>query len=369
MRSPVLLLIFNRPEAVRASFACIRAARPARLYVAADGPRPHKAGEDVLCSQARAAATAVDWPCEVKTLFRKRNLGCAQAVSSALTWFFQQEPEGVVLEDDLSAHPDFFPFCDDMLAHYRETDKVMHISGNNFQFGLRRGTASYYFSCFPHCWGWASWARAWQRFDSAMPGLSSFLQNELPGMFTSPDTLEYFRHELTSTNAGKTDSWAFRWTYSIWRDRGLCVLPNVNLAGNFGFNAQGTHTLQRSIFEMVPVQPLGTLVHADVLERDYVADDCSGRLVFSWRGSSLESLLEEIAGRMENSRLEGARGLLNRAREFYGELPQVLHMDALLALKEGDAEAVLRHVETLCGHFPEYAAQNKVTGLIRAMRT
>jgi hypothetical protein len=368
MRSPVLFLIFNRPRHTKSTFAAIRKAAPPRLYIAADGPRSHKADEGILCEQARATATAVDWPCEVKTLFRNSNMGCAKAVSSALTWFFKHEPEGIVLEDDLLPHPDFFPFCDNMLEYWRDTDKIMHIGSNNFQFGIRRGSASYYFSCIQHCWGWASWARAWQHFDYEMTGLNNFLRDELPGMFTSPDTLEYFQNELTSTQKGTCDSWAFRWTYSIWKNNGLCIIPNMNLVGNFGFDSKGTHTMTKNIFTMVPVQPLGTLTHGNILERDYDADDSTGRLLFSCFGNSLTSLLVECVARLESGQLEGARILLNRTRECFGQSPKLLHIDALIALREGDRQAASQHVETLCASFSEYAANNNILSLVRATR-
>lgn len=79
-----LLLIFNRPDPTTKVFEAIRAARPARLYVAADGPRPDRFGEAERCARAREIATAVDWPCQVRTLFRNANLGCKRAMSGAL---------------------------------------------------------------------------------------------------------------------------------------------------------------------------------------------------------------------------------------------------------------------------------------------
>src|SRR2546423_9963098 len=93
----VLLLVFRRPEQTRRMFECIRRARPSRLYVAADGPRPGRPGEAALCEEARRIATSVDWPCSVQTLFRNENLGCRVGVSTALDWFFEHENEGIVV--------------------------------------------------------------------------------------------------------------------------------------------------------------------------------------------------------------------------------------------------------------------------------
>src|SRR5690606_2235152 len=120
LNTAVLFLVFNRPDVTAKCFEAIRAARPARLYVAADGPRSDRLGEAERCEQVRAIATAVDWPCEVKTLFRAENLGCRRAVSGALDWFFEAEPEGIVLEDDCLASPDWFRFAEEMLERYRD---------------------------------------------------------------------------------------------------------------------------------------------------------------------------------------------------------------------------------------------------------
>src|SRR5687767_10048535 len=87
----VLFIIFNRPETTRQVFNAIRNARPKRLYIAADGPRENVPGDVEKCEEAKLIATAVDWDCEVRTLFREENLGCGQGPCSAITWFFEHE--------------------------------------------------------------------------------------------------------------------------------------------------------------------------------------------------------------------------------------------------------------------------------------
>jgi hypothetical protein len=84
MKSAVLFLIFNRPETTIQVFERIRAARPPKLYISADGPRSNRPGELERCKEARKIALGVDWPCEVKTLFRENNLGCKIGVASLL---------------------------------------------------------------------------------------------------------------------------------------------------------------------------------------------------------------------------------------------------------------------------------------------
>lgn len=146
-------------------FEAIRQAKPPRLYVAADGPRFNREGEVDRVIQVRQIASAVDWPCELKTLFRNENLGCKKAVSSGIDWFFENEQQGIILEDDCLPHPDFFTFCETLLNRYANDDRVWVITGDNFQDGQWRGEGSYYFSCYNSVWGWASWRRAWVKRD------------------------------------------------------------------------------------------------------------------------------------------------------------------------------------------------------------
>ena len=168
VHTAVLFLVFNRPETTKQVFEAIRQAKPPRLYVAADGAREGKPGESERVEQVRQIATEVDWPCEVKTLFRDKNLGCKQAVSSAIDWFFDNEEQGIILEDDCLPHPDFFTFCETLLKRYATDERVWVITGDNFQDGQKRGDGSYYFSRYNHVWGWASWRRAWSKRDMSI---------------------------------------------------------------------------------------------------------------------------------------------------------------------------------------------------------
>ena len=134
-QTPILFVIFNRPDTTKRVFESIRKIRPAKFYIAADGPRPTKEGESKLCEETRNITEDIDWPCEVHRKYSEQNLGCKKGVSSAITWFFDNVEEGVILEDDCLPDPSFFSFCEELLSKYRNTDKVKMISGDNFQFG------------------------------------------------------------------------------------------------------------------------------------------------------------------------------------------------------------------------------------------
>jgi hypothetical protein len=243
LQTAVLFLVFNRPDTTEQVFEAIRRAKPPRLYVAADGPRANREREAERASQVREIATAVDWPCEVKTLFRDENLGCKQAVSSGIDWFFENEEQGIILEDDCLPHPDFFTFCETLLNRYASDERVWVVTGDNFQDGQQRGDGSYYFSRYNHVWGWASWRRAWSKRDMEIKFWPKW-KNSPEWKAWLPDSVErkYWAKIFDQMYRQEIDTWDYPWTASVWFHGGLTVTPNVNLVSNIGFGQEATHT-------------------------------------------------------------------------------------------------------------------------------
>lgn len=242
--TPILLLIFNRPEITLQVFNQIKAVKPQYLYVAADGPRPGRPDDIIACSQTREIINQVGWPCEVKTLFRNENLGCGLAVSSAINWFFEQVEEGIILEDDCLPDVSFFPFCSELLTKYKEDKDVYLISGMNRQNGIMRGNASYYFSNYTVTWGWASWRRAWSKYSFDMPDAEEqFSNRNLDLAFQSVNEKKYWRNKIINLQTEKVKStWDYQWRFAIWRNKGIGITPNVNLVINLGLRNSSTHT-------------------------------------------------------------------------------------------------------------------------------
>ena len=176
---PILFVVFNRYETTLRVFQVIRQQEPSRLFIAADGPRLNRSDDLEKCNQVRQIVDLVDWDCEVITLFRDANLGCRDAVSSAINWFFSHVDKGIILEDDCLPVPFFFSFCQEMLEYYQSDDRVMMVSGDNFQNGIQRGKGSYYFSKCCHIWGWATWKRAWDKYDVEMKSFPDFRKQNL----------------------------------------------------------------------------------------------------------------------------------------------------------------------------------------------
>lgn len=239
-RSPVCMMVFNRVNHTARVFEAVRKARPPVLLLVADGPRANRPAEPALCEEVRRIVTQVDWPCVVKTDFSKANQGPTKRIASGLNWAFEQEERCVILEDDCVPSPDFFRFCDEMLERYKDDNRVRCISGNSYQFGMERGDGSYYFTHNILIWGWASWRRAWKKYDVSMKAWPSLRPTRfLFSRLAEPRACAYWTQAFDSAYSGRT-AWDYPWTFSCWADDGVGICPTVNLIENVGFDHQAT---------------------------------------------------------------------------------------------------------------------------------
>lgn len=294
LTTPVLFLIFNRPDTTKRVFEAVRKAKPPKLFVVADGPRPDRPGEWEKCQKVREIVTAVDWDCKVKTLFRDTNLGCRFGVSRAIDWFFQRVEEGIILEDDCLPTQSFFRFCQELLERYRYDERVMMISGNNFQFGRQCGSYSYYFTKYTHIWGWASWKRAWKFYDVNMnlwPEIKK--KGLLKGLVNNPKEMNYWEQIFDRVHASKIDTWDYQWAFCCWVQNGLSVLPKVNLVSNIGLGIESTHTHKDSPLANMPVLPMEfPLKHPPFLLCDSKADS------ITFKNTCSSSFIKRVINRL-----------------------------------------------------------------------
>lgn len=244
LNTPILFLVFNRPDTTKQVFKAIRHAKPPRLYIAADGPREHKDGEYEKVQAVREfVMNNIDWKCEVKTLFSEKNLGCKYAVSLAITWFFENEEKGIILEGDCLPSQSFFWFCEKLLERYKDDMRIWHIAGNNFHFGWKRDSDySYYFSYYGSIWGWATWNKRWKHYDVEMKNYDEIKKkNYLWDVFGNWHEAN-FRISNFDQIINGLDTWDFQWAYTRFINNGLSIVPTVNLVRNLGFGEDATHT-------------------------------------------------------------------------------------------------------------------------------
>jgi len=289
----------------------IRVTRPTRLYIAGDGPRSNRADDARLVEETREIALGkVDWPCEVTTLFREQNAGCGRGVSEAIDWFFRNEEQGIILEDDCVPSRSFFHYCEELLERYRDDRRVMAIAGTDVVH--QTGTEpSYHFSRFSLMWGWATWRRAWSLYDYDMrtwPARrdSEFLRTVGMG---ERDFVRTFTRLFDASYADTLNAWDYQWLYCCWSNGGLTALPSVNLVKNVGFGPDATHTTDAWCPGRANVAA-GELEFPLSHPSDVVVDDQRDRLIarrwfrVGWRGD----LRHWVA------RLPLARDVVHRAR-------------------------------------------------------
>ncbi|OAI41378.1 hypothetical protein AYO41_01630 [Verrucomicrobia bacterium SCGC AG-212-E04] len=286
--APVVLIIFNRPHETRRVFEAIRQVSPKRLLVAADGPRKGISGDVERCNEARRATENIDWPCEVGRRYLDENLGCRRAVSSAITWVFEQVDEAIILEDDCLPDSTFFRFTTELLEHYRMDERVGMISGNNF-VPLEKSPSkgmNYYFSRHCHIWGWATWRRAWWHFDLEMKDWPAMRKKRrwLEALTGSSVAANFWRRAFDDAFEGHPDglnTWDGAWTYACWLHGMLSVVPARNLVQNIGFGGEGTHTNSSDAVTNVPAASLEfPLTHPSLVEAAVAADELEEQTVF-----------------------------------------------------------------------------------------
>ena len=267
---PILLLVFNRPDHTKRILERIREVRPHQLFIAADGPRNWIEHETDQCSLVRKISTDIDWDCNVQTLFQENNLGCKHAVSSAINWFFSHVNNGIILEDDCLPEHEFFKYCEDLLEYHHGDDRIMHIAGTNLNWEKYKGNNSYFFSYYSPVWGWATWKRAWEKYDVNMSSYTIDGKKIINRKFTEIKERIYRKlvYRLCYTN--QLDTWDYQWNYSIITNNGMAIIPNANMVTNIGFGSDATHTTNKEF--ALNVNAAGKivfpLIHPDLIQID-----------------------------------------------------------------------------------------------------
>lgn len=272
----VIFLVFNRPEHTRQSLAAIRAGRPGRIFVVGDGPRPDHPEDAAACAEVqRIVREGIDWETEASFLFAETNLGLRPRVSSGLNWAFAQVEEALIIEDDCVVQPGLFPYCAELLEHYRHDERVGCINGTSLLPAGFPFEASYCFTRWHNPCGWATWRRAWRLYDASLQLFDRALaRGWFEAWFPDPRHRLYWEHCMERTYRGRTSSWAYVWWMTCWAHSMLAINPSVNLVRNTGFGPGGTHTTDAN--DWMAHLPVGEikfpLRHPDTVITNHQAD-------------------------------------------------------------------------------------------------
>lgn len=287
---PLLLIAFNRPDHFEQLIERLRETEPQRVYVAVDGPRPGHPTDTERVQRTRELISAIDWTDDVHTLIQESNLGCGLGVSTALTWFFDHEERGIILEDDILPRATFFDFCTELLDRYADDERVLAISGCNFVPPEHQGhpEQAYRFSRVPHIWGWATWRRAWRlhRLDMSdwRERMSTRQLWDVAGH--SPGGFVFWRSIFDLMARNQVDTWDMQFVFEGMSRGMLSATSNVNLVDNIGFGGSATHTEVRPHYlrQSEEIRLPAAAVPVEVDER---ADAWSREVVFGATTSGL----------------------------------------------------------------------------------
>lgn len=301
LTTPIVFTIFNRPQLTKKSFEAIRNQKPSSLFIIADGPRTTHFKDKELCNEVRKLVEIIDWPCKVYRNYSVSNLGLKKRTISGLNWVFTQTDRIIFLEDDNLPHPDFFKFCENLLKKYSDDKKVSVISGSNFQNGISRGKASYYFSKYPHNWGWATWKRTWDKYDGDIKFWPSWRESEdFKKKFPQKLERKFWKKIFDQSYSGKIDSWGYPLFACMMKQDLLTATPNFNLISNIGFGEASTHTKDaKNPLSNLNLSSINNLTHPIKIEADFEADNYDFNTNFIEKDSLFPRNLLFLPGRLK----------------------------------------------------------------------
>jgi hypothetical protein len=271
--APVLLIAFNRPDTTRIVFNRIREVKPLKFYIAVDGPRNNKPGEESQCKEVVEITKNIDWICDAKYLIRNANLGCKAGVSGAISWVLDNEDRVIIVEDDVLPVVDFFYFAEELLEKYKNEEKVSMISANNYT-PLNTVESDYLFSKYGHIWGWATWKRTWEKFDVNAREIEDCIKDDLKNVkFLQKREkkyfLKYFFNIMVKEKKKISNAWGPQFVFYRFNNNLLSVVPRINLASNIGVLSSRNNKVDSSNNNFYPTETGFKLSrHPDNIELD-----------------------------------------------------------------------------------------------------
>lgn len=277
MQIPILLITFNRPNHTRKVLERIMDAKPKALYIFRDHWRGEHENERAKCEQVLETINNLTTltGTTVNYLLPETNLGCGAGPMTAISWFFDNVDQGIVMEDDCLAHPDFFPYCDELLSKYKNTE-VKFINSTLYDERWHNECKdSYGFSRYMCTGAWASWKNVWQGFDLDLKGLNacSFYLQVLKVTHNIAEA-EWWFYQVRAIQKDKSKKsyWDYQMQIHLFKQNALTIHPAVNLISNIGFDAEGTHTTSNDGRGDKTIYPILPLRHPETIMTNWRRD-------------------------------------------------------------------------------------------------
>ena len=239
---PILITIYNRVDVTFKLYKILEVIQPKYLYINADGPKVNNELDYLRCNNTRNLFLNLSWDCVIKYNFSSDNKGCKLSVSDAITWFFNENEYGIILEDDCIPNLSFFYYCKEILEKYKNDNRIFHINGTNFSSNVKSYTTdSYSFTKFVSIWGWATWRRSWLKYDINMINFPNFTKQQFDNKSFSSYAKHHYYKSFEDMYFNRSNSWCTQWIFAIYFHNGITITPNCNLVSNIGTQDNPTH--------------------------------------------------------------------------------------------------------------------------------
>ena len=243
---PILITGYNRPDLLNKILIQIKSTGATKIYISIDGAKADNTLDKRLQSEcAELALATANWS-SGEVQISNQNLGCKNGMENAINWFFRKVPFGVILEDDISIHPQALEFFKEALVVYKNESSIGSISGfnpiprNNSLFS-RNSKLEAYLLPIPMLWGWATWADRWQLNKQDLTTWRADFQPKKLRNIGGKSAERFWSKKFDSVAKG-FDTWDYGVLITHLKHDLKCVVPIENLTTNFGFRDDATHT-------------------------------------------------------------------------------------------------------------------------------
>ena len=275
--TPVVVIAYNRPDKVRRLISRLEQLQPTNIIFAVDGPKPGKPADVAKVAEVQSLVNNFTWTDKVETRFRPTNLGLRAAVTDVVSHAVSKHGQAIIMEEDTLPGKNWFPYAEEMLSRYRSESSIEHISGYNLvpdKFQTLHGRGSR-LSRYPESIAWATWDRAWDKFDGSLDWALNASTSELAKIVGSTAGAIRWKQNFADAEANRISTWAYRWIASMWSRNAYVLSPNQNLVTYAGYD-EGTNSLMKAPWSELDLFE-GPI--SNVLETNPVLDESADKWV------------------------------------------------------------------------------------------
>jgi hypothetical protein len=242
--APIIFFGFNRPEHTAKALQALKSnpeAAASRLYLYCDGPRPDETPDGIRqIEEVRRIAASEQWCAEVVLRFRERNVGLRTGLTNGISEVLAEHDRVIVVEDDVIVSPGFLKYMNEALELYASDDRVMHVSGFTPPVDIPSDYQdTTFFYNHTTCWGWGTWARAWQHFSDDGAALMRAMDESGRKRYINLDGAHEYYWALKYLDLGRSSDWNCFWHVVVSLRGGHCLHPVQSLVDNIGFDGSG----------------------------------------------------------------------------------------------------------------------------------